>query len=73
MLSRSTPSSSSILITAAFIIGGPPVPPYDTAGWTLAYQMGVEAVAVKAPFQATLRLLADAPRVATADPVDREG
>lgn len=22
--------------------GGPPVPPYDTAGWTLAYQMGVE-------------------------------
>jgi hypothetical protein len=22
--------------------GGPPVPPYDNAGWTLAYQMGVE-------------------------------
>ncbi|MGH7500725.1 MAG: M14 family metallopeptidase [Longimicrobiales bacterium] len=22
--------------------GGPPVPPYDVAGWTLAYQMGVE-------------------------------
>lgn len=22
--------------------GGPPVPPYDAAGWTLAYQMGVE-------------------------------
>ena len=22
--------------------GGPPVPPYDSAGWTLAFQMGVQ-------------------------------
>ena len=26
--------------------GGPPIPPYDTAGWTLSYQMGVRTVAV---------------------------
>ena len=22
--------------------GGPPIPPYDNAGWTLAYQMGLK-------------------------------
>lgn len=35
--------------------GGPPVPPYDAAGWTLAFQMGVEFDRslndVKGPFE----------------------
>ena len=43
--------------------GGSPLPPYDTAGWTLAYQMGVNAVPVTAPLVATLTLLTDYPRV----------
>jgi hypothetical protein len=34
--------------------GGKPIPPYDTAGWTLAFQMGVEAVAIARPFDAHL-------------------
>ena len=24
--------------------GGPPIPPYDNAGWTLAFQMGIDAI-----------------------------
>jgi Zinc carboxypeptidase len=35
--------------------GGPPIPPYDNAGWTLAYQMGIEfdrvLEAFEGPFQ----------------------
>ena len=30
--------------------GGPPTPPYDNAGWTLAFQMGVEFDRVLEPF-----------------------
>jgi hypothetical protein len=30
--------------------GGPPTPPYDNAGWTLAYQMGVEFERILDPF-----------------------
>jgi zinc carboxypeptidase len=34
--------------------GGPPVPPYDVAGWTLPLQMGVTAIAAKSRFDASL-------------------
>jgi len=34
--------------------GGPPTPPYDNAGWTLAYQMGVEFDRILDPFGAPL-------------------
>ncbi len=39
--------------------GGPPVPPYDAAGWTLAYQMGIQfdriMDAFDGPFQTSAR------------------
>ncbi|MFW6199840.1 MAG: M14 family metallopeptidase [Gemmatimonadota bacterium] len=34
--------------------GGPPVPPYDITGWTLAYQMGVEFDRILDAFDAPL-------------------
>jgi hypothetical protein len=34
--------------------GGPPIPPYDNAGWTLPLQMGVTCDPVKEPFQVRL-------------------
>ncbi len=43
--------------------GGLPIPPYDTAGWTLAYQMGVNAIAVARPFDARLVALDAFPAV----------
>jgi zinc carboxypeptidase len=37
--------------------GGPPKRPYDMAGWTLPYQMGVRADAIEDPFDADLQLM----------------
>ena len=35
--------------------GGPPIPPYDATGWTLAYQMGVEFDRIMDGFEAPSR------------------
>lgn len=49
--------------------GGPPSPPYDNAGWTLAYQMGVQfdrsLEAVEGPFR-KLTEMAEVPPVTVA-------
>jgi hypothetical protein len=42
--------------------GGPPIPPYDNAGWTLSYQMGVEAVPIDQKFDAKLERLDQFPK-----------
>ena len=39
--------------------GGPPIPPYDNAGWTLAYQMGIEFDRILEPFDGPFEVLAD--------------
>ncbi len=39
--------------------GGPPKPPYDLAGWTFPIQMGVEAIRVDEPFQASVEPVAE--------------
>jgi hypothetical protein len=39
--------------------GGPPVPPYDNAGWTVAFQMGLKFDRVVDAFEATTQRLTD--------------
>ena len=40
--------------------GGPPERAFDLTGWTLPYQMGVEAIKVDIPFEAQLKLVQQA-------------
>ncbi len=49
--------------------GGPPKPPYDIAGWTLSYQMGVRAEVVRAPFEASLERVRDFAALVRRQPV----
>jgi hypothetical protein len=39
--------------------GAPPTPPYDNAGWTLAFQMGVEFDRILEPFQGPFEKIED--------------
>lgn len=39
--------------------GGPPIPPYDATGWTLAYQMGVEVDRVLDAFDGPFEVVED--------------
>ncbi|NNE29041.1 MAG: peptidase M14, partial [Saprospiraceae bacterium] len=41
--------------------GGPPVPPYDLAGWTLPMQMGIEVHRIDTVFNTSTKLLAGKP------------
>ncbi len=41
--------------------GGPPVPPYDNAGWTLSFSMGVRTVPIERVFVASLTQLEEYP------------
>lgn len=53
--------------------GGPPLRPYDNAGWTLAYQMGVRAVRVLDGFDGPFEPLEHLPLVAPAPMVEQPG
>ena len=43
--------------------GGPPRPPYDVAGWTLAYQMGIQFDRVLEDLEAPLQPITDEPPI----------
>ncbi len=40
--------------------GGPPTPPYDAAGWTLAYQMGIQFDRILDPFEGPFEPISEA-------------
>jgi len=48
--------------------GGPPIPPYDNAGWTLPLQMGVASAQIDRSFKADLEKLESIPYLETVAP-----
>jgi hypothetical protein len=46
--------------------GGPPIPPYDATGWTLAFQMGVEFHRILEGFDGPFRVVEDTLSVSAA-------
>ncbi len=50
--------------------GGPPIPPYDNAGWTLPLQMGVKCDRIEKPFTADAEKLAEIPIPSCSPPAD---
>lgn len=48
--------------------GGPPIPPYDNAGWTLPLQMGIASAQIDRSFKADLEKLENIPYPETAAP-----
>lgn len=51
--------------------GGPPIPPYDNAGWTLAMQMGIKWDRAMTPVNGPLRMLRDSAIKPVPAPFDR--
>jgi hypothetical protein len=48
--------------------GGPPIPPYDTAGWTFPLQMGVQCDQINNPFKTNLVKLEKVPHPSMTSP-----
>ncbi|MFW6137508.1 MAG: hypothetical protein ACOC5U_05440, partial [Candidatus Aminicenantaceae bacterium] len=53
--------------------GGPPIPPYDNAGWTLPLQMGVRCDQIDSPFQAEMERLETIPQPEITSPPEDAG
>ena len=53
--------------------GDAPAPPYDTAGWTLSYQMGVRVVPIARPFDLSALVPLDRPPIRAVGDLDESG